>query len=251
MSFRPLAERVLTQTNSGLRLSEDATIIINQLMSLISSRIQPINSIEQLRATIPQILPGALATNANAQIDRIINQLGNTVSAASQIEGIKTGIYEYLLAEILELGGNIAEENNENVIDAYIIISAIRGDPELFLVFRSIVPQFPYGNTIDIASIVQNQTQKYNVVPGFVLSIQDYIQVILAGTQGNSVQQLTQLSQKFGVKNPQYQSVQEAQRGLAESIIGYIIQKAQAGKQPQQNEELGFMDVLSALQTLQ
>ena len=248
MSFRPLAERILSQVHPKFRLSEDATIIINQLMSVITPQIQPLNSIEHLRTVTSQILPGQLAINASNEIDRTLQRIENTVSAASQIEAVKTGVYEYLLAEILELAGNIARENSQELIDAYIIISAIRGDQELLQLFQYIIPQFPYGNSIDVGSIVESKTQKYNVVPGFVLSVQDYIRAVLSQVHNASIHELSQLAQRFGDQNPQFTTLEQARRGLAESIINYIIQKATTARQPNQNEELGFMDVLAALQ---
>lgn len=243
MSFRSIAEELLDKFYPTLKLSEDAVIIINQLMSLISPQIEPINSTNQLNTIISEIFPGTLATHATTELQNALNQTG---TIANLIESGKRAIYRYILAEIIDLSGELTLKNNEDTIDAYIIISAIRDD-ELYYVFQPVIPQFPYGNSVDVASIIRAKTQGYTVTPGFILAVQDYIHEVLGNVKNYTTEQLAQLSQRFGTENPQYRNTDQGLRGLTESIIDYIIKTTISGRQDR--GEIGFMDVLAALQS--
>lgn len=225
MSFANLSRHVLSQLkpNQQLRLTDDATVFIDKLLGLIIVQVQSIMEYQGLINRITQILPPELAKHAIHEItvkhrDIYQNPIGNiTQRLNSAVELSKAVLYEYLIAELLELSSNVALDNATNDIDEYHITTAIRNDPELLQLFGSVIPRFPYGYNVSVEGIINR-----DLTSGFILATNDYISAVTASLSSASIEQITSVIQKFSSVPRRYLNTSHALYSLSIVIAEYI-----------------------------
>lgn len=239
MAFNQLADRLLKENIRSERpISNEGYVMLNQLMSVIVSRLQPLTTIDEVRNVVNRDFVGQIKQYSLTEIDKTAD-----ASAAKQL------VYEYLLTEILDLAsqkfsdiaGIASRSDRTQPIDAYGIISVVRGDDEMFPLFQSAIPQFPYSHKIPVDTIVKQITLNRQVLPGFILSIRDYIRALEGSVNNLNLAQLADTARRFGYMDPTYTSLIEGQRDVLEAVVKVITRQAML-KNPGQ---LGFLDVLA------
>jgi hypothetical protein len=96
------------------------------------------------------------------------------------------------------------EQDEEEGIDSYDVIQAIRNDQELNALFARSIPVFPYGTNVfeaapsdalhqRLASVSPN----YGYLSGFISGLKDYLQVVENGAAQSTPQQVGALIQHF------------------------------------------------------
>jgi hypothetical protein len=146
LTFNKSIEQVLKQVHPDLSITDEATYEMNNFLNnLMDEIIKKSHHLHNLRHVIDDIFDGQLRSYAISEIMKIMKKhnLGvNTGLVFSYLELQKvfddielslavSTVLEYISAEILELAGNVARDDERLLLEYNDIITAMNNDPEL------------------------------------------------------------------------------------------------------------------------
>lgn len=241
MSFAAISKELLPLYHPRLALTSDGLTMIDILLLPIAQIIQPVGSIVDLRQVITNVFPKDLANNILGEINKV-----TTAASGDVLIEAKDAVYRYFIGEIVDISGTMSSKYNPNEknLDSYIITQAIIDDPELFILFRNHLYQFPYGNTLNISDFMLDKIRDAKLTPGFILAIQDYLSDLRMKMLQATPNDYVGVAARFGkvTAESDFKTQMQAWRDLQGIILSYIVKESQ--DLLKEKRELTYLDLL-------
>lgn len=136
MTSKALIKKILTQVHPDTRISAEAVNVVQKLMIPIWNHIKDATP-QDIRHKL-LIIPLELRKHA-------LSEYNNTRPNELTKHQNPNRVTEYLFAEILELAGNAARDNQKSTINPLFVYQAIELDEELYKLFKIYMPGFPFS----------------------------------------------------------------------------------------------------------
>lgn len=162
---------VYSQVHPDLHPHASTVAYIQTLLSPYATAVEGAVTVESITQWIPQVLPTILSEHAAAEMEREIRKSGAANRNIPEILVLaKQAFIEYLVAELAELSGNVAQEEGDGyIILPWDVLKAIRDDPEFSVVFKITPQDTTLPVTVTLKGVNTNRNMSVELAMGILL----------------------------------------------------------------------------------
>ena len=232
-----------------MKLQPDVYPTIQALLQPWTEGITKLTSHDQINQFMVTYFPPDIFQIACIHLDELTKEIHlKTELVKATLSQKRIRLIEVLVAAILEVGLENAQECSSKEIDAYDLYVGIQKNSGLTQLFGASIPRFQYSDNLLIEEILTMLRPDLETTQGCRTGLENYIGTLIGLTTNYTPQMIDRLADQFALSPAMSPSRIEAIRRLKISIVDYFIRQTRLSAHD--NRQLTFLDVVRAINTM-